>query len=429
LAELGAKGVTPDKVTWLFSYPMSISQGGQEYRNLITNVALQAFDVRPENVLFITESDAALEYFASVQAIQSTSRLLLDIGGGTTDIGIVVSNKPVWRHSLQIAGADLVANFIGHNRDFLREIGLDRRFPEIPGASYVAFADDRGNAYSRRPDNPVLKTINALVNTRHYSEGFQSTYPTRSGEANFERLKSGGFLMLGGLLYYLGLQTRALQAQGGIIPDRDGLFNSVEVCFAGRGCSLLQDLKTYETYTFDRVLEMFYKGLDLQGRVSAGTFADHVKHEAAAGMMAIDDTRLARLSRAGGTETEKVARVLGAGVDLYAGGEEVALTELDLLSRISPDAGTEVREIDMGAYYEFLNMLGETTGLYVNIDAASDGLGQHALIALNTAIEVQANQTGGNSDMHTVNPPFISMLRETLNLLYRGEHVSARWEG
>ncbi|MGJ8563097.1 MAG: hypothetical protein ACSHXY_06040 [Alphaproteobacteria bacterium] len=429
LGELASKGVHPDKVKWMFSFPMSMKHGGQEYRNLVKNDALKVFGVKPDNILFVTESDAALEYFDKVQGIETPSRILLDIGGGTVDIGIVVSNKPVWRHSLQLAGSDLVTNFIGNNRSFIGEIGLDSIFPKVPKANYDAFNTERSNPYAERPDNPVRKAVNAIVNTRKYAESFQSSYASRSGEPSFKMLKAGAFLMLGGLLYYVGMQIRALEDKEGVLPKREGVFNSVEVCFAGRGSSLFADLKSFEEFSFRKIHSLLFAGLGADGRVSTSTFAEDVKHEAAAGMIEMDELHARRLSDSGlESEADKIARVLGVDVDLVVGGENKSFTTLAQLTDITNDQDAVIREIDSGEFYAFLSALEEATGLRIDADQAMEGITQKALLELNDMLESRNDSKHKGADIHSVNPPFIAMLKETLNLLYRGEHVRAYWE-
>ena len=77
----------------------------------------------------------------------------------------------------------------------------------------------------------------------------------------------------------------------------------------------------------------------------------------------------------------------------------------------------------MAEFINFIEVLKDTTGLYVDVIPASSGISQKALIELNKASSAQSG-----ADMHSVNPPFIEMLKETLKLLYKGEHVSASWK-
>ena len=171
-------------------------------------------------------------------------------------------------------------------------------------------------------------------------------------------------------------------------------------------------------------MKLFYAGLQTpEGRIRS-TFADNVKHEAAAGMIEIESQELKELNdRVLESDGRRDARILGAEVDVYVGKDGSQLKALSSLTDITPSADTEIREIGMAEFINFIEVLKDTTGLYVDVIPASSGISQKALIELNKA---SSSQSG--ADMHSVNPPFIEMLKETLKLLYKGEHVSASWK-
>ena len=105
LAELTADGVSPEDVRWRYSYPMAMSGPDiANFRDIATKVVGQLRDpgepgqsrIPPQTVGFCTESAAAAVWYLNRSRFKTTSQIVMDIGGGTTDMALWTERSPVW---------------------------------------------------------------------------------------------------------------------------------------------------------------------------------------------------------------------------------------------------------------------------------------------------------------------------------------------
>lgn len=432
MAELVAKGAVPDQINWYFSYPMALRQRGNAYRNLIkgslsSNIGVSPLteftENNPGNLYFVTESDAAVAYFEHVGNALEAATVLLDIGGGTTDIGVQYNGQAKWRDSIKIAGADLMTNFIAHHRTLVEDLKLTPN--PLNTSQYEEFLNGR---FIADPQNTVNKAINALVNSRQFKDSFESEMRLLGETPSIRKLQAGAFLMLGGLLYYTGLQLSKLAAKKD--PDINvNNFDNVAIAFAGRGSSLFKVL--YDNFgrngSFSELSRMLYAGVKTEDKSYATQrfyFAEEAKHEAAAGMLHLSDGMIASLKE--NAISRDAHRVLGLDITIKENGKDAVIEHrrsVQDLEAAAPDHNMIV-EVMSDEFLDFLVALREIGKVNINIAEALTDIQNRVKRSMQNAI----NPALDEFDLQSMNAPFMEMLKETMRRLYAGEGVTATWE-
>ena len=113
----------PSEVNWRLSFPIT-APDPSAYQETLKFAAPPAPDSHWREVEFHTESHAALEYFREAQRAQPEAMLVLDIGGGSTDVALAAREKGVWQNSVRLAGDDLMTEFLLYNRADLETLEL-----------------------------------------------------------------------------------------------------------------------------------------------------------------------------------------------------------------------------------------------------------------------------------------------------------------
>ena len=283
--------VTPlENAKLRLSYPMTLPEGGRAYEDLVTKDVTKRVGV---DVRFYTESGATLNHFREQYLTQTTATLVLDIGGGSTDIALAAGSTRIWEHSVRLAGEDLMDSFLLYNRELLKDLGLDGL-----GADSGVFGDKLSQEKFMQlgPDrvaNPTHEERDAattIINSGRFGKRFEDQLTYRENEPRLKRLRSGAWLMVGGLFHFLDLQIRALMSRG--LDARN--LETVRVCFAGRGSTLLKLLSGDDAFEkligLPSVAEAAREGRAGKNSVKA-VFSERPKHEAAQGMMAGEDAR------------------------------------------------------------------------------------------------------------------------------------------
>lgn len=337
-----------------------------------------------------------------------TATLVLDIGGGSTDIALAAGNTRIWEHSVRLAGEDLMDTFLLYNRELLKDLGLDGL-----GADSGVFGDrlSREKFMQVGPDrvaNPTDEERDAattIINSDRFGKRFEDQLTYRENEPRLKRLRAGAWLMVGGLFHFLDLQIRALMSRK--LEARN--LETVRVCFAGRGSTLLKLLSGDDA--FEKLIGLPSVAAAVgEGRAAGkpvrAVFSEKPKHEAAQGMMAGEDARQ--------TFELEVERVCGVAATL---GETEIRPETVLDSGLIAAAPKERSSIEMDDFLAFLKRTGDRCGFSIALgtEAGPDirRLGEAELDAF--------------VDGHRVDPPFITMLRRTLQLLYHGDDVEVSW--
>ncbi len=410
----------PSSVKWRLSYPIAAPDPGTYQQILRFAVPpMRADDADGSAVEFHTESQAVLDYFRQVQKMQPEAMLVLDIGGGSTDIALATREKGVWQQSVRLAGDDLMTEFLLYNRPVLEKLELahlgkdgvfgDRR-------SQQAFMHPPAD---QRPADKDRNAAKAIINSPVFAREFAENWPHVKDDDALRLLKAGASIMMGGLCAFLGLQIRALLTAEP--PELDARrLTSIRLCFGGRGSTLfklLQDAPSFKRMTQYLTTD---SGLDNPPEVT-WYFSEDMKHEVAKGMLAQSGNR---------TKFPGSRRVLGVGVRLDPQSENerdspafANTTRMeDVKDRLADGTAREdvgAPEIVWDEFYRFLERLGGDAGFLLTVkreardDITSDGNDAFSRIV---------------SGQRELEPPFIAMLRKTLSLLYEGKGITVDWD-
>lgn len=427
-AEMVRLGVRPENVQWWFSYPMAL-QNPDSYKAMLTGALKRIVpDARPPQ--FATESEAALGYFLLNQQPDAgiDNRLgvfrgiVLDIGGGTTDI-FVYGQARIWRQSFKFAGTQLMVDWLLSNPDALNQLNMTRGTNSVfDPEDRVTFFDHLKNVGAAAPGG--AKAAGAIVNTRTFATRFNETYHGVVDDPAFRRLRAGAALMLGGLLYYVSLQLKALNAEA--VQNNRPRFDfrnlyMPSICFAGRGASFFSSQRGDEL--FKRVARACLvtdpageSAEDGRPSFSNFDFSNDPKSEAVMGMLLMDG-RLPREatineSLCAGVEFEITT---GAIDEETRSEKQEIIKETDFIDRIGQNQLKRVNAINFASYDRFLALL-KTAGLEIN---PSDEI-RRQLEA--EAMQEIIHAVHGSSDrVERANPPFIQLVVSTLKYLYRDQ--------
>jgi len=408
----------PSSVKWRLSYPITAPDPGT-YQQILRFAAppTRADDADWSAVEFHTESHAALDYFRQAEAAQPQAMLVLDIGGGSTDIALATREKGVWQNSVRLAGDDLMTEFLLYNRAVLEtlelaHIGKDGVFGDR--RSQQAFMHPPAD---QRPAEKDRNAAKAIINSPVFARVFADNWLHVKDDDALRLLKAGASLMMGGLCAFLGLQIRALLTAEP--PELDARrLTSIRLCFGGRGSTLFELLR--DDPSLQRMMQYLTtdSGLDDPPAVTS-YFSRDMKHEVAKGMLAQSRNR---------TEFPGISRrVLGVGVRLGPeaenGSDSPAFANTTCMDDIKPPDGTAgdevgVPEIAWDEFDRFLARVGRDAEFSLTVkreardDITSDGDDAFSRIV---------------SGQRELEPPFIAMLRKTLSLLYEGKGITVAW--
>ena len=435
--EAMSRNIQPQNIEWHFSYPQAwdhtqvsnfqkaVTQAWEEILHPVLGKSEKALD----HIRFETEGAAALRYFIKGPSAGKTGQrvLMLDIGGGSTEIAIYDLEKNVWRGSFKLAGGDFFTRFLSNNTKIFEQ-----------------FKDDVAGDTSEF--ERVLKEFGGNESTRHFvelyisqdgfNESFGESYPMFSEEAEGLGLRNAALVMIAGYFYYSGLVVRSL------IERRQLRANSMDeftVAFAGRGSSFfkfLGEMRNDES-PLGRAVRMMtdvvLAGEEEKAQENPETwtftnprvnesFSELPKHEVAYGMLCGD--------AAGRKKAMDEAIPLGESVELLSDGEELSLSALHNISELPPGA----RLIDIGEdeFDRFLELLRQRVGLKINIDSkggeARSQINNTVKYAFSGNLDALENYEESEDDDETleIEPPFISKLRCLVHML--AQNVAARKE-
>jgi hypothetical protein len=433
MAELVGQGGSEQNIRWWFSYPLAMADSGSEYKQLVRLVMTQ-LGVPPseqsgakKRVFFLNESEAARRYFEAQPGQAADSMLVLDIGGGTTDIALHLQD-PVWSHSVKYAGSELMRNFLLFNRDFLGALQLTSAEKFKSGGTYSdkVFLDpvDADSFFSRRgvssqQGDADSDASSAIINSKAFREKFEQRFAILQGTDAMHALEAGAYLMLGGLLYYVGMQVRSLEKNNLIDAAQVDWTRNIALRFAGRGATLFRKLGPPDdgNTRFARVCQtMFARGREDNKIQLKHRFSETPKCEAAIGML--------RASNAGHTgENEgdrRDKRILGADLEIRRPDKSTGrLDFLDTEDVLQGLGRNSILSVDMTTFSAMLEGLREAG---VDIDARS----AQSAIATKARSELEKQLTDPKL-IQSASPPFILLLQETQSLLYQRDGVTAKF--
>lgn len=405
-AELVAEGTDPLAIDWRFSYPQAFkpSQHRQLENELRRNWSAlfgppgdTTANGRP-TFLRKTEGAAAAHVFVTQGA--EKLMLVLDIGGGTTDIALWRDGKPFWRNSFKVAGGDFFTAYLANNPEVLRKIDM----------SEVSTGLSEGDPLSTDGRRDFVELY---VNKPAFAQRFADNFGLLASEPAGLGLQQVASVALGGLMYYVGLVLGQLVAD----PDsglRRADLDRLTVAFAGRGSTLFRQFHTGGSD--DELTQLVrlaiaaaeYNPADvaIQFRFSG---PHEAKHEVAQGLL-VD-----RREDPNGNESRLA--VLGEDVDVMVEGVETqALATAPL---IALQSATEVDRIELAHISRFLIALRKLTDINIDIEqrGALNDIRAKVRQSLSDSLHDLDADAFSDEDAQPFEPPFITALRELVSIM------------
>lgn len=412
-AELVKKGVAPLGISWRFSYPQAFSRKDrvdferfvhQAWEDLFGELAGERHDAA-KYVSLETEAAAAFKYFTldpqqGLKPVGDTI-IMLDIGGGTTDVAISFKKELVWRNSVRLAGGHFFTKFLANNHDILKKIN----FQEV-----VTFIE----GHTGRDKALPMNFIELFVNHPDFTKNFERSYPGFVAEAQGRALRDCAMTALGGMFYYLGLVLRQFIADGKKID-----LNNLTIAFGGRGSALFRQFDLGEEGDTDldrlgRVLLAAAGHADPAKARITNQFSLEPKHEVARGLL-YAESKL-RTSKDGGWTADP----LGESVVVERGGAAETLppdAQADALVKAEAIDGVGRAGIDA-----FLALLKKHVGLMIDIDAyggkAVKLIQRRSVDPLREAVrDAAVGWDDEAGERIAFEPPFVTELRTLVDIM------------
>jgi hypothetical protein len=382
-AELRDKGVTADKISWRFSYPQAFTDRETAYFKRMTEQVVKPLSIRA-HIEHRTESEAAMSYFCNdpQQAFIAPSQLavMLDIGGGTTDIAIYVHKDAVWRGSVRLAAGDFFTNWLERNSGLFHKAAMGGTDPTVGFPSDDTYRKQRRLLIELSASNP------------DFSEKLKRFMDNTAGaDPDLQRLQITASTALAGLLWYTGRVLRQMVASGKVDAR---LASNPTILMAGRGSSYFRLLTTPEQQHLTR---MFMLGASLPGNPLEMIFSVNPKQEVARGLL--------HDAVVGASEPDAFLP-LGLGIELQHGGDLGA--DVDIIKL----AGNKPNAVDMNDFQLFLDDLEKATGIRLTISQGG------SLKAKNSIMQSATREMVRQSELtRPVKPPFIEALLMLVEML------------
>lgn len=195
-----------DRIEWHLSYPSAFSQSDRSLYAKSWSDATQELSATtgithicpedPGSEHFKTESIAVAQYFADQEEHDLEYTTCIDMGGGTSDISVWESNQLVHQCSIQLAGRDLLSNFLRQKPAFLE------KYFNVPQADWKGLT--RGAFHAK---------LDVLLRWES-DQWLNDTRPQLTHQEEFQSLIQLTSLGIGGLYYYVGILLKTLHQEG-----------------------------------------------------------------------------------------------------------------------------------------------------------------------------------------------------------------------
>lgn len=406
-AEALEGGKKLERLDWRFSRPDAMEDSHGEFletmRKRLKQIVPDA-DVNARIKKIYSEAEAAGNFILSGggdgdRFKPGALNIVLDIGGGTTDVTFWTLRKPVWKGSYKLAGGDFFTAYIVNNPAFLDLFGLE-------GWSAILGAKDgarKGISTKRLFVGELLFSGAALA------DALKERWVDKSGRDEAKALVRSGFVFLGGLAFYLGLVARRLVDQGKLSEDD---LNGVTFALCGRGAGLFAQLHyggPQDESAVSRLLMLFSLGARQAEVVRPSVFrSPQPKLEVARGMVM---TNAQVDLESASSQMKNILTTQPSGVGVMVGETMFAA---DAPLEALPMQG-DVGKPDLAEFERFIEGLAEY-GRF-RIDVAAGG-GQSAASGMRNAVHravADAHKPTVHGAGHLLEPLFVTALRALLS--------------
>lgn len=431
-AELIEEGYDPARSTWYFSVPEAYSPNTRNDFSNELQSASRAIGQSPETTDYpdlISEGLAAARYMiVETDFISDNLNIILDIGGGTTDVTIWSGTDPIWRGSFKIAGGNFFTMVLVQNSEILEAIGL-----KSWALSLDAFKEheDRKKAEERRKYMAEMLFSGRSGNNKKADlERALEDHWGRISAKPGEDLRHASLAYMSGLAWYLGKVVRQLLEDGVFgefdpeDPDNEALrlvsMPAFAVCGRGGGIFRLMhgarrgpDAETVVT----QALGVFKKSVGLESMARPRFVAsEYPKLEVVRGMLGIESKADEERLHAGAITG--LSNIVPAGLEVsHADGKIQPADDFD-----AAKLPTQPRVADLKEFTEFLDAFEECSGIAIDLmqDSGKTEVA-HNQIASDVIRELKDKKSEldrarkSQQDRVGVEPPFIIALRSLVD--------------
>lgn len=243
-AEWTAGGDDPTYLRWHFSRPKDMGDDSAFMGQLKLALGDILANPAPDAVRKIVhEGDAAAAYILSEEIKGSGTKgainLILDIGGGTTDIAIWdngLEPRQLLSVSMRLAGGDFFTGHIVGNPEILEDFGLKAWSGVIRQLNQESDADLRNN----------LRHVGELLfSGKTLDNAIEREWSRISDTDAVRALKETAYVFLGGVAWFIGRHLRNLIRDGRVPKEA---LSDIVVSLCGRGSGLFARLHGTDPY-------------------------------------------------------------------------------------------------------------------------------------------------------------------------------------
>jgi hypothetical protein len=414
-AELWDVGVKPDRIAWRFSYPQAFGTlHAANFRGVVRRLAERMrveLGAEGETTPRLrTEGEAAASYFTDdpTQKLKGPGALLLmlDIGGGTTEMAIRSSKRLIWRGSVRLAGSNFFRQYLVNNIDVLQTID-----PELV-AQFQARAASAGDRELQLP-----QLVDLLVAKPSFSAGFESQYLFHATEPVWRGLRQSAAVALGGMMHYLGLVLKDL-IDADLIPASQ--LADLSVALGGRGSTIFRQFDAPEGERSHLAglcrLAAIAGGATGDVNIRPPLFSESPKEEVARGLL---------IDRAGADEAPGPPDrrlPLGLAVTVTGKGKEWTLAANAGVEALLQSDG--ISNIAVAEFETFIKRLRDEAGLAIDIDSKGAAhtirnivRGDLGSALVDAHLASKHSEWKQDADSQVIEPPFITALRSLVTMM------------
>ena len=404
-AEALANGRDPRRIRWRFSVPDSLNgEMRAKFEDSLreTTQSISTLIERQEEILgeLYSEGLCAAEFILDGGAgfTRGSLNIVLDIGGGTTDVTVWDYGPIHWVGSFRLAGQNFFTRAISHNPEILGQIGL--------GHWQELFKSLEGSEGGFDKTN-FVHLAEMLFSGPALQEAIDDNWSSRLRLDPGKTLRLTAQTFIAGIAWYLGRIVRQLVEDGRLRPD---LLANTAFALCGRGAGLFKKMHAGRAAEAESETTRALKVFNLAAGLAEGarqpqlfTTADP-KLEVVRGMITSNG---GKREAAAGAERFYLSG-LGA---TFENGE--ALSIMDKTSRKS--LVDNVQEVDLSELKAFLAALKEVAEIEIDLFEYSP---QGAFGAIQLQVLKSLNEVRASTDVKKeLEPPFIIALRTLVDMM------------
>lgn len=400
----------PRQIMWRYSVPDAFSpKEMNRYRqHLIERVSAISTGLGDKALdEFYSEGLASAVCLLNGTGLNPKSlNMVLDIGGGTTDVTIWEETDIRWRGSFRIAGQDFFTRLLSQNPEILHRIGL-----ESWGRMFTAAAEAAVGKGREKEHVDLAELLFSGTGTQDSDIDLQKAldkhWSLTLAKGTGAPLRIAGLTFIAGLAWYLGRIVKQLLADGTITDPELAKVSSFALC--GRGAGLFKRihgrLSPDDSSDFTTAVSVFSIAAGLDGAREPQLFSwPDEKLEVVHGMLVERPAINPHVKS--GARNARTDFPAGLALTLRDG------TVISPADTVSADSlASDVRSVDLGELQEFLAAL-KTVGA-IKLDLGGDNP-QGALKSIEGAVSTriaEAKRDAAGDEKPFFEPPFISALR------------------